>query len=134
MGHDAAVIGGAFGGVLGLAIVATYGMIVLARARNRAERWMRRPTCRNGTCVAWEYVVIGPSADGEGTIDQCRCGDRYLNTGDRFMLLLPDGTAEPYMVRPDKGRDWAPDPRAQGHVPDENSLTDAHRHGDRSDG
>jgi hypothetical protein len=72
----------------------------------------RRPVCKNGTChlydykAAWEEIVAGPRRYMFRLT--CHCGTSYQRLGRRFMVVLPDGSLEPYMVwRPFRG--WFPD-------------------------
>jgi hypothetical protein len=107
------LLGGFCGGIVGCAIFATYGWIVLTYDRWRTGPHRPAPPCRNGECGAWDYEVVGRDLEHRGIIERCQCGDLYLFTGSRFMYLHPDGTAEPYMKRPNRRWDWEPDPEAQ---------------------
>lgn len=59
------------------------------------------PVCRGGTCrtlhdYRWKVgTICGRERWGEYHY-QCRCGDRYVRHGRRFMVLSPEGAKHPY--------------------------------------
>lgn len=68
-----------------------------------------RPTCRNEKCRSDDYEINVVAKEGSwGSENRCKCGDTYLRSGSRFMLLLPDGSAQPYRLRK-PFHNWEPD-------------------------
>ena len=107
VGSRIGALSGVIGAVLGLA--AGFGVIVcIWRLLELLDKWRPpRPSCRNGVCRFDDYDLI--RLTDQGGVFRCGCGDEYQRAGRRFMLLHPDGTVEPYMVKPGTLRRWEPD-------------------------
>lgn len=103
--------GGLLGGILGIIIfvvcIFAFGFVI--------HLWSGTglPKCRNGCCQGPD---LSSKNDGDYKIQEvdgkfyeiCKCGDRYLRRGRRFLLINKDGTETPYLIwRRFKG--WAPD-------------------------
>lgn len=72
-----------------------------------------QPTCQCGNKGASAYAHERWLKDEYGRYDSpicyCRkCGARYLSRHRRFLLVLSDGTLQPYLMRKPHGR-WRPD-------------------------
>jgi hypothetical protein len=61
-----------------------------------------RPECKTGRCSAKDYKLLEVYSDGG--LFGCRCGDRYLRKGEKFLELSADGIARPYMKRGSFGK------------------------------
>jgi hypothetical protein len=94
---------------LGMAFIAfgsVYGTIIDLRWSFRS-----RPVCCRGKCASRRYILV--SSTVEHAVFRCRCGDMYMNQGESFLHLLPDGTLEPYMVRDSSGIWQSVQPRTE---------------------
>ncbi len=56
-----------------------------------------RPVCESGKCGCDDYEVV--ECDRREVEFMCRCGKRYLKSGNRFLKVCEDGHTEPYKVR-----------------------------------
>ena len=88
------------GGLIGIAC----GFLLLYSLWLLADLYYRfrplRPGCRHGKCQSKDYEIRVVANEGSWESEsRCRCGDTYVRRGNRFMLLLPDGSAQPYMLR-----------------------------------
>jgi hypothetical protein len=73
--------------------------------------WIRplRPKCSKGMCRSEDYAVKVTKKEGNWETEfRCKCGETYLTKGNRFMILLPDRTTQPYMLRK-PFHNWEPD-------------------------
>jgi hypothetical protein len=93
-------VGWLVGGLIGIlsGVLLLYSLWLLAEFYYRFRPL--RPTCRNGKCRSDEYEINVVAKEGLWESEnRCKCGDTYLRSGSRFMLLLPDGSTQPYMLR-----------------------------------
>ena len=99
------VLGLPVGVLLGLGLVCLPFYII-----DRIDKSRKRPKCRKGCCKSRDYTCVEYSMTGGGLVFQCRCGDKYLRTGDRFMEMGDDGIPIPYMrANGDSLIEWEPD-------------------------
>lgn len=68
------------------------------------------PECRRGKCrtfrgYIWKRGTIYGREKGGEFRYRCRCGDEYVRSGCRFLLVLKDGTLLPYK-RHESGKTW----------------------------
>ena len=96
------------GGVIGYAISAIPLMVFVALGR-----WFGPPNCRTDSTHKG-HLLRRARFTKEGTLWNCDCGLRYLETrwkftrSARFLEILPDGFLRPYMKRKPCGK-WQPD-------------------------
>ena len=88
--------------VLGAVLLGTIKSTLTALRHNVGSR----PVCRQGKCQSRNYVLIDSTS--ERTMFRCRCGDKYVQQGNRFLQIFPDGSWRPYMVH-DASKAWTPD-------------------------
>ena len=62
------------------------------------------PSCRQGKCRENDYRHLRETS--EGNLFKCRCGDKYLLSGNQFMEVLSDGTTRAYMILRRPGGMW----------------------------
>lgn len=108
-GHDV-LVGVASGFLIGLSPLLLLGLAYAFLVAWRPDR----PACRNGRCRADDYEFLewpeGARKEGTGCsyCYQCRCGDRYVQRGTRFVEIAQDATEKPFMALSKWGR-WLPD-------------------------
>jgi hypothetical protein len=112
-GRTLAVYWGKWGWVAGGLIGITCVFLLLYALWLLAELYYRfrplRPTCRRGKCQADEYEIKVVVKEGSWESEnRCKCGDTYVRRGKRSMLLGPDGSTQPYMLRRPY-HNWEPD-------------------------
>ena len=112
-GRKLAVFWGRAGWVVGGLVGIAGGLLLLYALWLLADFYYRfrplRPTCRHGKCHSEDYEIKLVVKEGSWeTENRCKCGDTYLRRGNRFMLLRPDGSAQPYMLR-NPLQNWQPD-------------------------
>jgi hypothetical protein len=101
--------GWAVGGLVGIAcgFLLVYALWLLADFYHRFRPL--RPTCRHGKCHSEDYKIKVVAKEGSWESEnQCKCGDTYVRRENRFMLLQPDGSTQPHMLRK-PFHDWEPD-------------------------
>jgi len=64
-----------------------------------------RPPCRLGKCSDSKGYSFVKIIDGKAQY-QCRCGDKYILDGNRFLILNEKGIAQPYMKRKHAFAKW----------------------------
>ena len=77
--------------------------------RHDTRRMKKRPpypVCEHGTCTWDDYHAV--NSRGEDVEFMCKCGKRYLKTGQQFLKLLDDGRTLPYK-RLGTGHQWEDD-------------------------
>lgn len=86
--------------------------------RTVVEQALDRPRCHFGRCSATDYSIVHRSADDRRLVERCRCGSHYILVSkrvfptprhQRFMLILDDGSSQPYMRRHGPGTPWVRD-------------------------
>jgi hypothetical protein len=98
-------VGGLVGVVFGFLLLYALGLLADFYCRFRPLR----PTCRQGKCHSEDYEVKVVAKEGSWESEnRCKCGDTYVRRENRFMLLRPDGSTEPYMLRK-PFHNWEPD-------------------------
>jgi len=65
-----------------------------------------RPTCEHGNCKWNDYHVLKFVGDDVEFI--CKCGKKYVRSGERFFKLHDNGQREPYKVLGPKNQ-WEDD-------------------------
>jgi hypothetical protein len=92
---------------IGCGFLLLYGLLLLANFYYRFRPL--RPICRHGNCHSDDYEIKVAAKEGSWESEnQCKCGDTYVRRGNRFMLLRPDGSMQPYMSRK-PFHNWEPD-------------------------
>lgn len=103
---------------LGLGAGAAAGglpMAFLGLIHAMLPRWQPvRPRCGSGACAAENYELLDWRDDQHRLIliYRCRCGDRYVRRGSRFLALDDLGVERPYLAISSWGR-WEPDREAE---------------------
>ena len=109
LGH-APLAGALTGFLLGLSPLVLLGLAYACWNGWRPDR----PRCRMGRCGADDYEFLErretPLAGGpmQSYLYRCRCGDRYVQRGRRFVQIATDGTEQPFMAVSGWGR-WSTD-------------------------
>jgi hypothetical protein len=99
------VVGGLVGIVCGFLFL--YALWLLADFYHRFRPL--RPMCQHEKCRSQDYEIKIVAKEGSWESEnRCKCADTYVRRGNRFMLLRPDGSTQPYMLRK-PFRDWEPD-------------------------
>lgn len=107
LGKFLGTVGWIIGIVLGVAVCALiyYGFSKFITSLHK--RYPLRPTCRQGKCFADDYELI--EVNEAGGSFSCRCGDKYIRKGNRFMIVDKNGIPQPFMKRQGKFHPWEED-------------------------
>lgn len=80
--------------------------VILQASAVRLKKRAPYPLCENGSCGWDDYHAV--RSEGTDIEFICKCGKRYLKSGQRFFKLLDDGRRLPYKVLK-RGHQWEDD-------------------------
>ncbi len=109
LAHNWGKLGWLVGALIGIGIgyLLLYALGLLDHFYHRLRPL--RPSCRQGRCSSADYEISVSKKEARWESEyRCKCGDTYIRRENRFMILSPDGSTQPYMLRK-PFHNWEPD-------------------------
>jgi len=111
LGRHFGTLGGCIGAGLGLICWGGFVWGINLLVNKLDKLYPGRPTCRRGKCNAKDYAFRGLK---DGCVQlQCRCGDNYISSANRFMAVDEAGIVHPFMTRKHMFAHWQKDDSTQ---------------------
>lgn len=97
VGRYFGISGWCVGTVLGIVLWGLFVWLFRAVSVRLGNYSYKRPTCLRGKCTKDDYKCLELRKDGTEFL--CKCGDKYVAAGNRFLRIDEKGFAQPFMKR-----------------------------------